>query len=266
MQQEGEKSSSEGCRKSSRLSVTTIELPTVGNESVGSFPQVPGPGPAPDLSSKVVSVGFGEQVCGATFPSRQCSHQNFCAATRPTWLARLTGSLTLRHVEAASLPYAGLIAWAGIKQVGCVARVVGHVDRVLVVGAGRAVGGVATQLLGPQFQYLKEAMAMGDDHPAVSSQGVSRVLGYTESDYQIQLALPPLELDSAGRGGKPARLLGPSERLGSLSSPLLGTADNVGLLAGTLIIINSLVKLNCLSLPESNTDSWESSARLASYC
>ena len=99
-----------------------------------------------DLSGEVVAVGRhvtrvrpGDHVWGAVFPAHEGTHQQY-AALDERCLAAKPSSAT--HLEAASLPYAGLTAWAAL-QTGGVARG----SRVLVVGGAGGVGSIAIQLL-----------------------------------------------------------------------------------------------------------------------
>lgn len=99
-----------------------------------------------DLSGEVVAVGRhvsrvrpGDHVWGAVFPAHEGTHQQY-AALDERCLAAKPSSAT--HLEAASLPYAGLTAWAAL-QTGGVARG----SRVLVVGGAGGVGTIAIQLL-----------------------------------------------------------------------------------------------------------------------
>jgi len=233
-----------------------------GSDQTCTFPLVLGR----DFSGEVVSVGrgvssvrVGDSVWGATFPSTQGSHQEYCLADQGS-LATKPDDLS--HVEAASLPYAGLTAWAAITQAGCVNREMGKLSRVLVLGAGGGVGGIATQLLARYYQCEVIAVAASDAHPAVAAQGASTLLDYTHSDYQAQLAsLPPLDLvlDCAGLGRAAlplSRLLRPGGRVVSLTSPVLANTDQSGLLAGTVSSISSLANMNCSTLPKGNLFSW----------
>lgn len=51
----------------------------------------------------------------------------------------------LTMIEAASIPYAGLTAWSGLRVSGGLAEVANN-KKVLVMGAAGGVGSIATQL------------------------------------------------------------------------------------------------------------------------
>jgi len=236
----------------------------LGGSDLGqnTFPLVLGrdfSGEVVSIGKGVTSVGVGDSVWGATFPSTQGSHQQHCLADQGS-LA--TKPHNISHVEAASLPYAGLTAWAAITQAGSVNRELGQCSRVMVVGAGGGVGGIATQLLARYYQCEVVGVAAEDAHPAVTGNGAIIVLDYTHSDYQDQLAaLPPLDLvlDCAGLGqaaAKLARLLRPGGRVVSLTSPVLANTDQAGLLAGTMLSLSSLAQMNCSTMSKGNLVTW----------
>jgi len=239
-----------------------VQRVMAGSDRIGLSPLVLGrdfSGIVVSVGSGVTSVSVGDSVWGATFPSTQGSHQQFCVADQ--------GSLAIKpaklsHAEAASLPYAGLTAWAAILQGKCGIREAGQLSRVLVIGAGGGVGAVATQLLSRHLECEVVGVAADDAHPAVTSYGASTVLDYTASDYQTQLAsLPPLDLvlDCAGLGEGAvslASLLRPGGRIVSLTSPILASTDKSGLLTGALTSISSLVRMNCSTIPNGNIVNW----------
>jgi len=234
----------------------------VGSDNLSTFPLVLGR----DFSGEVISVGcgvdtlsVGDSVWGATFPSYEGSHQDYCVVQLGSVTRKPPG---LSHLDAASLPYAAMTAWSAITQAGCLTRPVGRHSSALVLGAGGGVGSIATQLLARFFQCEVIAVAAADAHPAITGYGATAVIDYKESDYYTQLNhLPQLDLvlDCAGLGEgtlQYARLLRPGGSLVSLSSPLLSSTDKTGVLPGTISSISSLARLNLSTLSSGNTFKW----------
>jgi len=95
------------------------------------------------VGKKVKNLKPGDEVMGVVIPqSGTGSHAQFivvpsdCVVMKPT---------NLTMIEAASIPYAGLTAWAGLKNAGCLGEV-SNGKHVLVMGAAGGVGSIAIQL------------------------------------------------------------------------------------------------------------------------
>jgi len=135
--------------------------------------------PGWDLTGEVVAVGAaadtslrpGDRVLGmipwAPIRARVGAYAEL-AAVDPAWLARLPDGLD--DATGAALPLSGLTARQGLQLVG-----LGPGARVLITGAGGAVGGFATQLaVAAGHEVL--ALAGSRDRDWVSSLGPARVL------------------------------------------------------------------------------------------
>lgn len=209
-----------------------------------------------DFSGEVVEVGagvtrlkVGDQVWGTSFPTSQGTFQQFSVLEADN-LGLKPANLT--HHQAAGVPFAGLTAWSAIQLSGGLVRDM----RVMVIGAGGAVGGLATQLLAKHFGLSVLGVAGGQTTcDRVEVLGAVDVLDYLEDNYQTKLdalsGTQDLVLDCAGLGSEAARLLPllrGGGRLVSLTSPLLSNTDSKGLRAGFLATLDNLARLNSGSL------------------
>lgn len=145
--------------------------------SVGRFPKIPGG----DFSGEIIEVGPGvtdrqpgDRVFGMTvaYVGGACAEQ---LVVRAPWAGSVPDGLT--HVQAASLPIAGLTALQSLRDLGGV----GVGSKVLVNGGSGGVGTFAIQL----------ARLMGAEVTAVCSQrnadlvrdlGAHHVIDYTKED------------------------------------------------------------------------------------
>ena len=160
----------------------------------------------------------------------------------------------LKHIEAASIPYAGLTAWSAIATTSNLQEGSSKGARVLLLGAGGGVGDIALQLLSRHFGAVVTAVVSGEAGAERALRcGASQVLDYTDSDYQhqlLQLDRFDLVLDSAGVGTSPdslkplLSLLRYRGCIVTLSSPLLQNTDSLGLMPGFASSLASLVTLN----------------------
>ena len=218
------------------------------SRSTGHYPQVLGR----DFTGEVVCVGRGvEHVCvgdkvwGAIYPSREGSHQQYCVAQADCVTA---APLTVSSVQAASIPYAGLTAWAALET----ARV-RRGDHVLVIGGGGAVGNIAAQLLAKYFLCPVTVLASSRHHDMLTQVGVHNILDNREDlEFAAKIDQVDSVIDCAGIGIEDIRLHLPSigimlKRGGSfvtLSSPVLRNTDKFGLLPGSLQSMSTLLKHN----------------------
>jgi len=242
-------------------SIKGMEGVILGSEE-STFPLVLGR----DFSGEVISVGHGvsrvkvgDSVWGATYPSTQGTHQDYCLADQDSVAIKPTN---LGHVEAASIPFAGLTAWAAICQARCVSNMLGGFKRVLVVGAGGGVGSIATQVLVRHHKCEVVGVASKSEESIVKSYGASTVLDYGDPDYHEHLsALHPQDvvLDCAGLGEgatRLARVLRPGGSVVTLTSPVLSVTDKEGLLGGSVLALARLAMTNYSTVPRKNLVTW----------
>jgi len=219
-----------------------------------------------DFSGEVVAVGqgvnrvkVGDNVWGATYPSTQGTHQDYCLADQDSVAIKPTN---LGHVEAASIPFAGLTAWAAIAQARCVSNLLGGFRRVLVVGAGGGVGSIATQALVRHHKCEVVAVASKSEELIVKSYGASTVLDYSDPDYHEHLSvLHPQDvvLDCAGLGegaARLARVLRPGGSVVTLTSPVLSVTDKEGVLGGSVLALARLALTNYSTVHRRNPVTW----------
>ena len=106
-----------------------------------------------DFSGTVIDSGMenhykiGDEVYGATYPSSQGCHAEyvsasaFCISPKPK---------NLNHLQAASIPYVGLTAWAALTMTAGLNldwKTNHSKQKILVFGASGGVGTFAVQLL-----------------------------------------------------------------------------------------------------------------------
>lgn len=220
-----------------------------------------------DFSGEVVARGpgvggppLGTEVWGVAPPGSPGSHQQYLAVD-PAHLAPKPKLLS--HVQAASIPYAGLTAWAAIGTFGWVQQ--GQAAKVVVLGAGGGVGDLATQILSRHLGAEVTAVCAEDAAERAMVCGARRVVDYKSQSYERELEQIPLQdlvLDCAGRGtgSRVLRellpLLRPGGRLVSLSSPLLANTDSSGLIAGVAHSLQQLLTANATSLPQGKAVLW----------
>ena len=240
-------------------SLRNLEFFSRGLAQPASLPSVLGR----DFSGVVVRGGPltnkelvpGVAVYGATFPSNMGCHQEY-VVVEEEMLAPMPTSLS--HLEAASIPYAGLTAWSAISNFSGLREGTSKGARVLLLGAGGGVGDLALQLLSRHFQAVVTAVVSGDAGAERALKcGASQVLDYKDPDYLhqlLQLDRFDVVLDSAGIGTSSEAvqpflsLLRNRGCLVSLSSPLLQKTDSLGLVPGFASSLADLVSLNTSSL------------------
>ena len=187
-------------------------------------------------------VGVGDEVWGAIYPSQDGSHQDYCLAHQ-NCLSLKPESLT--HLEAASLPYAGLTAWSAVSSLGLRPG-----SRVLVVGGAGGVGLLASQLLQKYFRSHVTLAASEDYHAALAQYGDFQLIDNRKNPEVLrQIDKVDLILDCAGLGLETSSLsvgtvLAAGGSLVSLSSPLLSNTDRLGLLPGLAASLGSFLELN----------------------
>ena len=212
-----------------------------------SYPRVLGR----DLSGEVLAVGRGvtrvrpgDEVWGALHPSAEGSHQEVCVASESS-VGLKPKSLT--HLEAASVPYAGLTAWAGLQTAG-----VRRGQRVMVVGGAGGVGSLATQILNRYYNCHVTVLASSRHHQWLSELGATNIIDIRKDPEGIKNPEKmDVILDCAGIGLERMRehlsvgaVLTRGGRIVSLSSPVLGNTDRLGLFPGTVTSLASLARSN----------------------
>ena len=214
---------------------------------LSSYPRVLGR----DLSGEVLAVGRGvtrvrpgDEVWGALHPSAEGSHQELCLASEES-VSLKPGCVT--HLEAASVPYAGLTAWAGLQTAG-----VRRGQRVMVVGGAGGVGSLATQILARYYNCHTTVLASSRHHQWLSELGASTIIDNRENVEGVEnIEKMDVILDCAGIGLERMRdhlsvdsVLNRGGRLVSFSSPVLNNTDRLGLLPGAVTSIESLARSN----------------------
>lgn len=219
-----------------------------------------------DFSGEIVAVGHGvknfnvgDEVWGATMAGRQGSHAEY--TTVPASIISKKPKKK-SHVEAASLPYAGLTAWAGIRTVGNLSRLTTRNKRCLVLGASGGVGTFAVQLL-KAWDGLVTATCSTSAVEMVSNLGADNVVDYTAPDFEAQLLNGPrfdFILDCVGshQGLSPTKLLhrGRLSTYVTVVSPVLRNTDEMGLLSGMALSACQAVQLTVKELADGRSARW----------
>ena len=95
------------------------------------------------VGREVKDLKPGDEVMGVVPPqSGTGSHAQYVVVSS-TMVVMKPSNLTM--IEAASIPYAGLTAWAGLRGTGGLEEVSNN-KQVLVMGAAGGIGSIATQL------------------------------------------------------------------------------------------------------------------------
>ena len=202
-----------------------------------------------DFSGEVVAVGggvtrvgVGDEVWGAIFPSQEGSHQELCLASESSVSLK---PKSLSHLEAASVPYAGLTAWSAISSLGLRPGA-----RVIVVGGAGGVGLLACQLLEKFFQCRVTVLAAEHYHLKLTSYGAFQLIDNRKNPEDLQqLEKVELVLDCAGLGLDTdslnvGALLAAGGSFVSLTSPILSSTDRLGLIPGLVSSLSSVLQMN----------------------
>jgi len=213
-----------------------------------------------DFSGEVVCVGVGltggipvgSTVWGATLPWGGSTHQQYVTVDASSLAVQPP---SLDPVEAASIPFAALTAWSAIVTTAGISKDK-QGARVLVMGAGGAVGGFAVQLLVRHFGAEVNCVASERTAEDVLRLGANTVLDYRDPQLDVRLGQMHKQdviLDCAGLGTQPQAiktlqpLLRTRGRIVSLTSPVLNNTDNLGLVSG---LVSSLSDLWCSNTSE----------------
>ena len=96
-----------------------------------------------EVGKGVTELKPGDECMGVVPPqSGTGSHAQFVVVS-DSFVVMKPSNLTM--VEAASIPYAGLTAWSGLRNIGGLGEVLNGKD-VLIMGAAGGIGSIATQL------------------------------------------------------------------------------------------------------------------------
>lgn len=156
------------------------------------------------LSGEVDSVGpgvtslqVGDRVFGfdrhrfGTYAQYACWPEDGLIATRPA---------NLTDVQAAAIPYGGLLALHFLREAGVQPR-----QRVLIFGASGAVGTSAVQLA-RHFGAEVTGVCSATNVELVTSLGASHVIDYAKDDFTAQESRYDLIFDAVGKKKSAAAL------------------------------------------------------------
>ncbi len=150
-----------------------------------------------DFSGVVAAVGggvtdlaVGTEVFGMADPKRGGCHAEFLAVDRGL-IARKPRNVD--HIQAASLPLAGLTAMISLDEVAALAAG----QRVLIHAAAGGVGGFAVQLAKHRGAWVAATCGAGNTD-YVRDLGADRVIDYAREDFTRALADMDVVFDTVG--------------------------------------------------------------------
>jgi NADPH:quinone reductase-like Zn-dependent oxidoreductase len=199
----------------------------------------------------VRNVKVGDEVFGVVGIQDSGTHTDHIV-TSSSLLRKKPRNLSF--VEAASIPYAGLTAWAAIRITGSYYFSDLNRRRFLVLGGSGGVGTLAVQYLKSYGAYVVTTCS-SDAVPLLSGLGCDFVVDYKSEDCPLHLkAHAPFDciLDLTGPkrdSDKLHNLLKPAtgQKI-TLSPPFLGNLDKYGLVGGLLKNLGDLALDNWKSL------------------
>ncbi|XP_046643102.1 reticulon-4-interacting protein 1, mitochondrial-like isoform X2 [Daphnia pulicaria] len=131
----------------------------------------------------VTELKPGDEVMGVVPPqSGTGSHAQFVVVSDSNVVMKPTN---LTMVEAASIPYAGLTAWSGLRSVGGLGEVLNGKD-VLIMGAAGGIGSIATQLC-KIWGSKVVATCSTDAIPIIKNLGSDDIIDYKSPDANSKL-------------------------------------------------------------------------------
>ena len=157
------------------------------------FPSIPGrdlSGVVAALGSGVDGLAVGDEVYGTAEAARDGSHAEYVAVNAGSLAAK---PRTIDHVEAASLPIAGLSAWTGLVAAGKLA----DGEQVLIHAGAGGVGSLAIQLARHLGATVATTAGAANDR-YVRDLGADVVIDYRSEDFTDILSNCDLVLDTMG--------------------------------------------------------------------
>jgi len=191
-----------------------------------------------DFSGVVAAIGdgvtdlpIGTEVMGMADPKRGGSHAALIATSREL-VARKPGNVG--HVEAASLPLAGLTAIIALEEVAGLAPD----QRVLVHAGAGGVGGFAVQLAKHRGAWVA-ATCSAANADYVRGLGADQVIDYARDDFTAMLSGLDIVFDTVGgdTSRRSAITLRPGGTLVQIAAaPILDppTRDDISVKAATI--------------------------------
>jgi len=215
-----------------------------------------------DLSGVVLDTTdkdfkIGDEVFGASFPTRMGSHQELVVVDSNSIAHKPSN---IEHSIACCVGYAGLTAWAGLVTTAGLTSSNGRGARILVLGAGGGVGNIATQLA---LHHQAEVVAVaGPEYEEHIMNTTAKYLNYKDENYAKNLISNSgfdIIIDCAGFGSKTsdlAPLLRTRGCVVTLDSPLLKYTDSQGLISGGVNTFIDLLNSNMKTVGSGQTVRW----------
>uniref|UniRef100_A0A673LD40 NAD(P)H oxidoreductase RTN4IP1, mitochondrial n=1 Tax=Sinocyclocheilus rhinocerous TaxID=307959 RepID=A0A673LD40_9TELE len=218
------------------------------NQSGSEFPLILGR----DVSGEIMECGLdvnyfkpGDQVWAAIPPWKQGSLAEFVVLSANEVSHK---PKSLRHVEAASIPYVAATAWSVIVNTGGLNKDNGSKKRVLILGGSGGVGTLAIQMVKAWGAHVTVTCSQNAER-LVRDLGADDVVDYTAGPVEKQLqTLQKFDLILDNIGGETEKwaldLLKPwnGAKYVTLVTPFLHNTDRLGLADG---MMQSGVTIGC---------------------
>ncbi|XP_066583860.1 reticulon-4-interacting protein 1, mitochondrial-like [Prorops nasuta] len=221
-----------------------------------------------DFSGKIVLKGhavrsnlnLGDDVWGVVPINQQGCHAKYIAIDDSLINSKPTNLL---HIEAASIPYAGLTAYSALWITGgllCGTRKESEKKKkILILGGSGGVGTMAIQLL--KSQDINVVTTCNEDAVEMLQRlGADKVINYKDEKVDINVKCEgpyDIILDCCKQGVDDVKRRGYEHNIFiTLNSPLLKNVDEHGLFGGSLQNINSIVRQNLPHVSNQGSVRW----------
>lgn len=219
-----------------------------------------------DFSGTVINTGKavttvqpGDEVWGVTGPQASGSHSDFVVASACSISQK---PRNLGHLEASSVPYAALTAWAALSVFGRLSQKSAYGKRALVIGGSGGVGIFAVQVLRAWGADVTSTCST-DAVEMVKSLGANQVIDYKVQDIRSKaenIKGFDFILDTAGSNiaENASTVLRPlrSSKYVTVVSPLLSNTDRYGLPLGTTVSVVQAFTHSIMSLADGYSVRW----------
>jgi NADPH:quinone reductase-like Zn-dependent oxidoreductase len=190
-----------------------------GDQRRGAVPGHEFSGVVSALGDGVTGLALGDEVYGLNDWFAEGATAEFCL-TRPEWIA--PKPVSLRHIEAASLPISTLTAWQGLFDRAHLRQG----DRILIHGGAGAVGLFAIQLAHRIGAHVMTTAA-SEHFEFVRQLGAQEVIDYRTGHFQKVVKNVDVVFDTVGGATLEDswEVLKPEGRMVTIAAKSEGTKD-----------------------------------------
>lgn len=211
-----------------------------------------------EVGKGVTELKPGDECMGVVPPqSGTGSHAQYVVVTESLVVMK-PPNLTM--IEAASIPYAGLTAWSGLRSMGGLGEV-SNGKQVLIMGAAGGIGSLATQLC-KLWGSKVVATCATDAVPLIKNLGSDFIVDYKSPDADSTLRSFggfDLILDCTGKwDGYDYKLLKTcaNAKYLTLVPPILNNLNDYGVIGGIFKTIYDLIAANASLILRFKTLRW----------